>query len=64
MNKTARKDCQEKGLEQTPINLFNCFLTGVRKNIHMVLALSPMGENFRANLRNFPSLVNCTTIDY
>jgi len=36
----------------------------VRKNIHLVLAFSPMSDSFRANLRMFPSLVNCTTIDY
>jgi len=30
----------------------------------VVLAFSPMGESFKANMRNFPSLVNCTTIDY
>jgi len=24
MNKRSKKDCQEQGLEQTPINLFNC----------------------------------------
>jgi len=64
MNLTAKKDCQDKGLEQTPINLYNQFLIAVKKNIHVILALSPMGENFRANLRNFPSIINCTTIDY
>lgn len=63
MNKTARKDCQEKGLEQTKINLFNQYLIAVKKNVHLVLALSPMSDTFRANLRMFPSLVNCTTID-
>jgi len=26
--------------------------------------MSPMSDSFRSNLRNFPSLVNCTTIDY
>jgi len=63
MNKIARRDCQDKGIEQTPINLFNAYLIAVKKNIHVVLAMSPMGESFRANLRNFPSLNNCTTID-
>lgn len=26
--------------------------------------MSPMSDKFRANLMMFPSLVNCTTIDY
>ncbi len=30
----------------------------------MVLAFSPVGESFRKRLRTFPSLVNCTTIDW
>lgn len=36
----------------------------MRKNVHVVLAMSPMSDKFRANLMMFPSLVNCTTIDY
>ena len=37
-------------------------LTGyVNKNIHIVLAMSKMGEHFRSNLMNFPSLINCMT---
>jgi dynein heavy chain len=30
----------------------------------MVIAMSPLGEIFRARLRRFPSLVTCTTIDW
>lgn len=30
----------------------------------MVIAMSPLGEVFRARLRKFPSLVNCCTIDW
>jgi dynein heavy chain len=30
----------------------------------MVLAFSPVGEAFRRRIRTFPSLVNCTTIDW
>ena len=26
--------------------------------------MSPVGENFRKRVRTFPSLVNCTTIDW
>jgi len=33
-------------------------------NIHMVIAMSPLGEVFRTRLRKFPSLVNCCTIDW
>jgi dynein heavy chain len=30
----------------------------------MIIAMSPLGEVFRARLRMFPSLVNCCTIDW
>jgi dynein heavy chain len=30
----------------------------------MIIAMSPLGEVFRARLRKFPSLVNCCTIDW
>jgi dynein heavy chain len=36
----------------------------VRDNLHIVLAMSPVGEAFRNRLRMYPGLVNCTTIDY
>ena len=40
------------------------FLDRVRAHLHVVLAFSPIGEAFRARLRMFPSLVNCTYIDW
>lgn len=30
----------------------------------MVICMSPVGEAFRRRLRIFPTLVNCTTIDW
>ena len=32
--------------------------------MHIVLCFSPIGESLRNRIRNFPSLVNCTTIDW
>lgn len=56
--------CMEKSLPVTKMNMFACYLTMVKKNIHMVIAMSPLGEIFRQRLRMFPSLVNCCTIDW
>ncbi|POM62429.1 hypothetical protein PHPALM_28421 [Phytophthora palmivora] len=44
--------------------LYNFFVGRFRTNLHIVLALSPIGEAFRRRLRMFPSLVNCCTIDW
>ncbi|GAB9466924.1 hypothetical protein Gpo141_00004287 [Globisporangium polare] len=48
----SRKDCEE------------FFLAQVQRNMRIVLCLSPMGDTFRARVRKFPSLINCTTIDF
>ena len=44
--------------------MFQCYLGQVKRNTHMIIAMSPLGEVFRARLRMFPSLVNCCTIDW
>lgn len=32
--------------------------------MHIVLAMSPIGEALRVRIRKFPSIVNCCTIDW
>ncbi|CAK6435519.1 unnamed protein product [Pipistrellus nathusii] len=61
---TMRPHIQEQGLQPTKANLMAAYTGRVRSNIHMVLCMSPIGEVFRARLRQFPSLVNCCTIDW
>jgi dynein heavy chain len=46
------------------MNMFQAYLGQVRRNMHLIVAMSPLGEVFRARLRQFPSLVNCCTIDW
>jgi dynein heavy chain len=52
------------GMKETKENLWNFFINQVRQNLHVVLAFSPIGKSFRNRLRQFPSLVNNTTIDW
>jgi dynein heavy chain len=40
------------------------FIQKAKSNLHVVLAMSPIGEDFKRRLRMFPSLVNCCTIDW
>ena len=44
--------------------LYAFFLERVKKNLHIVLCFSPIGDAFRTRVRMFPSLVNCCTIDW
>lgn len=43
---------------------YSIFVDKVRNHLHVVLGISPIGNEFRNRLRMFPSLVNCCTIDW
>ena len=60
----CKPECLKKRIPPTKLNVFSQYLVRVRKNIHVVLCMSPLGDAFRERLRMFPSLVNCTTIDW
>ncbi|CAG5057893.1 unnamed protein product [Parnassius apollo] len=60
----VRHAAMEQGLAASRNNLLACYQRRVRTNLHLVLVMSPVGEVFRARLRQFPSLVNCCTIDW
>ncbi|KAJ9531756.1 hypothetical protein QJQ45_021904, partial [Haematococcus lacustris] len=53
-----------QGLTPTKEVCYASFISRVRNNLHIVLAMSPVGEAFRARCRQFPSLINCCTIDW
>ena len=44
--------------------LWQFFISRVRQKLHLVLAMSPVGDAFRGRCRQFPSLINCCTIDW
>ncbi|XP_053383461.1 dynein axonemal heavy chain 3-like [Mercenaria mercenaria] len=62
MQAVARQE--GKKMEATPLAMYNFFIDRVRQNLHVVLAMSPIGDAFRNRLRMFPSLINCCTIDW
>uniref|UniRef100_A0A8B9MHH2 Dynein axonemal heavy chain 3 n=1 Tax=Accipiter nisus TaxID=211598 RepID=A0A8B9MHH2_9AVES len=55
---------ENRKIEVTPLAMYNFFIERVKKNLHIVLAISPIGDAFRNRLRMFPSLINCCTIDW
>mmetsp|Transcript_11537 Transcript_11537/g.25166 ORF Transcript_11537/g.25166 Transcript_11537/m.25166 type:complete len:1708 (-) Transcript_11537:108-5231(-) len=60
----VRKPALNSGLEDTPDQLWSFFIDRVRANLHVVLAMSPIGATLRDRCRMYPGLVNCTTIDW
>ena len=56
--KAARRDVDS----EAELNGF--FVERCRANLHVVLCISPLGEQLRAYLRMFPSLASCCTIDW
>jgi dynein heavy chain len=52
------------GLVPDKNNCWEYFIDQIRKNLHVVLAFSPVGDAFRSRARKFPAIVNCTVIDW
>ena len=51
-------------VEETAEHLWDYFISRVRSNLHVVLAMSPIGDSLRERCRMYPGLVNCTTINW
>lgn len=59
-----RGEAKSMGVLDAPEHLMTFFINKVRKNLHMGLCFSPVGDAFRFRARKFPALINCTTIDW
>lgn len=65
MEKVSQMAKSENKLKEgTPAQLYSYFVDKCKRNLHIVLAFSPIGQSFRTRVRMFPSLVNCCTIDW
>jgi len=60
----VRSGCKGAGITDTPENLWSFFIARIRKNLHMSMCFSPVGDAMRNRARKFPALVNCTIIDW
>lgn len=60
----CKGDCIKKNIPPNKTNIFNEYLIRIKRNIHMIIVMSPLGNNFTTRLRMFPSLINCSTIDW
>ncbi|XP_057312411.1 dynein axonemal heavy chain 12-like isoform X2 [Hydractinia symbiolongicarpus] len=60
----AVAQADDRNAEFSPLALFNFFVSRCKDNLHIMLCMSPIGDAFRNRLRQFPSLINCCTIDW
>jgi len=40
------------------------FVLNCKLNTHVILCMQPVGTQFRKRLRMFPTIINCSTIDW
>ena len=59
-----RPAVKSAGLVDNKENSWAFFIGRVRRNLHMALCFSPVGDSFRSRARKFPAIVNSTVIDW
>ena len=64
LNNSVRDEVIAKGLNDTKEVCWQHFVSRCRNNLHIVLAMSPVGETLRMRCRNFPGMVNNSVIDW
>lgn len=60
----VRGACKSEGMPDTPQNMYKFFISRVKRNLHMCLCFSPVGDDFRNRAKKFPALVTATVIDW
>lgn len=60
----VRPKVKMEGGDVTPDGVWAWFINRVRKNLHVTLCFSPVGDTFRTRARRFPGLINSTVIDW
>ncbi len=61
---SVREEVAARGLPETKETCWQAYVARCRANLHVVLAMSPVGELLRTRCRNFPGMVNNTVIDW
>ena len=61
---SVMEEITAQGLAPSKDNKWSAFVARCRDNLHVILSMSPSGDALRTRCRNFPSLINNTTIDW
>jgi len=60
----VRNEGKTEGITDAKEPMFEFFISKIKKNLHVSLCFSPVGEAFRRRASRFPSLINCAVIDW
>ena len=60
----VRNEVKAEGYMDTNENCWKFFIDRVRRQLKVVLCFSPVGSTLRVRSRQFPAIVNCTSIDW
>ena len=60
----VRNEAKAEGYFDSKDSLWEFYITKVRKLMHVVCCMSPVGDTFRNRCRKFPALTNCTSINW
>ena len=59
-----RDEATKANYPHTKEGVWSYFVQKAANNLHIVLAMSPVGDTLKTRCRNFPGLVNNTSIDW
>lgn len=60
----VKKYREAGGTNEAPDAINEWFFNRVKDNLHLSICMSPVGEQFRNYVRQYPALINNTTIDW
>ena len=60
----VRNEVKGSGQLDTRENCWKFFIERVRRQLKVVLCFSPVGSALRVRARKFPSIINCTAINW
>jgi dynein heavy chain len=64
LNVQIRDEAMKSGMSPSKEGVWQYFVTKCSNNLHIVLTMSPVGDQLRTRCRNFPGLVNNAIIDW
>ena len=61
LKKETEAEMAKLKINEDPVEFF---VKRVKDKVHVMLAMSPVGDSLRTRVRNFPTFVNCCTVDW